>query len=61
MRPVHETAEVIPLIHTAYLDAIAHTKRHAFGEVEVVRNQQRPTVTNIDDETLVTRAVVVIM
>ena len=61
MGPVNESAKLVPLVHAPNLDAIAHAERHAFGEVEIVRNQQRPVVADINDETLVARAFVVIM
>ncbi len=61
MGPVHESAKLIPLVHAPNLGSIAHTERYAFREVEVVRNQQRPAVADIDDDTLVAGAIVVIM
>ncbi len=61
MGPVNEAAKLIPLKHAPNLDAITHAERHALGEVEIVRNQQRPVVADINDETLVARAFVVIM
>jgi len=60
MCPVHEAAQVIPFIHAPNLHAIAHTNRNAFGQVDVVCDEQRYAVTNIEDETLVTRTVIVI-
>ena len=53
MRPVDETAQVVPLVHAAHVDAIAHAERHAFGEINIVCDQQRPATANFDDETLV--------
>ena len=60
MRPVDETAEVIPLVHAAHVDAITHAERHAFGEINIVCDQQCPAIANIDDEALVARAVVIV-
>ena len=59
--PVHEPAEVIPLVHAAHDNAIAEADGDAFGEVEVVRDQQRLPFADINDETLVTRAFIVVM
>ncbi len=61
MSPVHEPSKLVPLVHTTHFDAIADAKRHAFGQIEIMRDQQRPAVTDIDDESLVTRAVIVVM
>ena len=58
--PVHQAAEIIPFIHTAKLDAITHAQRHASGEVDVVRNQQRVTIGQLYDESLMTRTVIVV-
>jgi len=60
MRPVDEPAQVVPLVHAAHIYAITHAERHTSSEVDVVCNQQRPATANIDDEALVTRAVVVV-
>ena len=60
VRPVHESAEIIPLVHAAHVDPITHANRHAFSEVNVMRDQQGPAIADVDDETLVARAVVVI-
>ena len=59
--PVYESAQVIPLVHAAHADAIAQTDGDPFGEIEVVRDQQRLPFADINDEALVTRAFVVIM
>ena len=60
VRPVDKTAQVIPLVHAAHLNAIPQAERHAVGEIDIVRDQQRPATANIDDEALVTGTVVVI-
>jgi len=60
MRPVHESPQVIPLIHAADMDTIAHAQRYAPGEVEVVRDQQCSAITNIENKALVARAVIVV-
>ena len=61
VRPVHEPAEIVPLVHAANPDTIAHAERHALGQVDIVGNQQGPVVADIDDEPLVAGAVVVVM
>lgn len=60
MRPVDEPAEVVPLVHSAHINAITHAERHTAGEIDIVCDQQRPATANIDDEALMTRAVVVV-
>ena len=60
MCPVDETAEIVPLVHAAHINAITHAERHASGEIDIVRDQQRPATANIDDEALMTRDVVVV-
>ena len=61
VRPVHEPPEVVPLVYAAHDDAIPETDGDAPGKIEVVRDQQRVPFTDVDDESLVTRAVVVVM
>ena len=60
VRPVHQSAEVIPLVHAANVDAITHTDGHAIGEIEVVCDQQGLAIADIDYKALVTRVVVVV-
>ena len=60
VRPVHQTAEIVPLIHAAYANTIAKTERHVFRDIDVVGDQQGPAITYVDNEPLVTRAVVII-
>ena len=61
MRPVHEAPEVVPLVHTAHGDAIAEPDGDACRELEVVGDQERLPVADIDDESLVTRVVAIVM
>ena len=58
--PVHQTAELVPLVHAAHVHAIAHADRDALGKIDVVRDQQGLAIADVDDETLVTRTIVVI-
>jgi hypothetical protein len=60
VRPVQEPAEIIPLVNASHLDAIAHAERHSTREVYVVCNEERKATTHVDDESLVSGAVVVI-
>jgi hypothetical protein len=57
---VQEPAEVVPLVKASQLDAIAHAERHATGEIYVVRHEERMAIADIDNESLVGGAVVVI-
>ena len=61
MRPVHEAPEIVPLVHTAYDDAIAESDGDTHRELEVVGNQQRLPIADVDDESLVTRVVIIVM
>lgn len=60
VRPMHQAAEIIPLIHATKLDAVAHTQWHAPDEVDIVRNQQRVSVGQLYDESLMARIVVIV-
>ena len=60
VRPVQEPTEIIPLVQTSYRDAIPHAQRHASSEVYVVRHEERLPITDVDNESLVRGAVVVI-
>ena len=61
MRPVHEAPEAVPLVHAAHGDAIAEPDGDACRELEVVGDQERLPVADIDDESLVTRVVAIVM
>ena len=60
MRPVHESAEIVPLVQSSHPHAIAHAERNSLGEVDVVDNQEGLVVANIDDESLVRRPLVIV-
>lgn len=60
MRPVHESAQVVPLIHATYAHPVAHPKRDAFGEIDIVRDEQRAAIADVDNEALMARTVVII-
>ena len=52
VRPVHDAPQIIPLVQTAELDAIAQAEWHACRDIEIVRDQQRLPPGQLDDETL---------
>lgn len=52
MRPVHDAAQIVPLVQAAQLHAVAHAKWHAFREINIVRDQQRLVIADVDDEAL---------
>ena len=60
VRPVDQAAEVVPFVHAAHDDAIPEPDRDALGKIDVVRDQQGLAIADVDDETLVTRTIVVI-
>lgn len=60
VRPVHQSTEVIPLVHAANVNAVTHTNGNAIGEINVVRYQQGLAIADIDNEALVTRVVIVV-
>ena len=60
MGPVHEAAEVVPLVQAAHPHAIAHADRDALGEINVVRDQQGLAIADIDDEALMPGTIIVI-
>lgn len=41
VRPVHQPAKFVPLVHSAKLYSIPHPERHSLGEIDVVCNKQR--------------------
>ena len=58
--PMHESTQVVPLIHATHVHPIAHAQWDTFREIDVVRYKQRPAIACIDNEPLVTRAFIVI-
>ena len=60
MCPVHQSTEIVPLVHAAYLHTIADADRHRLGQVDIVSDEQRATGTDTQYEALVARAVVII-
>ena len=60
VRPVQESAEIVPFVQAAHAHAVAHADGHAFSQVGIVRDQQRLAIADVDDEALVPRAIMVI-
>ena len=60
MRPVHQPTEIVPLIHSAKHDSVADADRHAFGEVDVVCDQYRAAIAQLNNKSLVTRSIVIV-
>lgn len=53
VRPVHETTQVVVLVHAAKCDPVAECDRHAVSKIQVVRDEQRLAGCEPHDETLV--------
>ena len=60
MRPVNETAQVIPFVHAANMHPVAHTKRNTLGKIDIVGNQQGSAGADIQYESLMPRTVIII-
>jgi len=60
VRPVHQSAKVVPFVHATNVDAIPHAGRNALCEIDVVGDQKRLAIADINDEALVTRVIVVV-
>jgi hypothetical protein len=57
---MHQATKIIPLVHATHVHTIAHTERHSFGQIDVVCDQQATSIANVDDESLVSRAIIII-
>ena len=60
VRPVQESAEIVPFVQAAHAHAVAHAEWHAFSKVGVVGDQQGLAIADVDDEALVPGAIMVI-
>jgi hypothetical protein len=58
--PVHQSAEVVPFIHTAKPNPVPNAKRYPVGEINVVGDKQRLPPRQLQDEALVPGILVVI-
>lgn len=53
MRPMHQPAELIPLVHAAKPDAVPHAEWNTTGQIDIVSDQQRLAIAQLHDEALV--------
>ena len=60
MRPVNEAAKIVPFVHAANVYSVAHAERNPFGEIDIVGDQQGPAGADIQYESLMPRAIIVI-
>ena len=60
VRPVHQAAEIIPLVQPAKFNPIAKTQWNSSCEIDVVRDEQRLTTGQLHDEALVSGTIVVV-
>ena len=60
MRPVHQAAKIIPLVHATYVYTIAHAERDALGQIDIVRYEHGSPVADIDNEPLVPGTIVMV-
>lgn len=60
VRPMHQPTQFIPLVHSAHLYPVAHAQGYALGEVNIVRDEKRLPIADIDDEALMPRTLVVV-
>ena len=58
--PVHEPAQVVPLVHTAKIDTITQPDGNPSGQVYVVCNKHRLAILQSQYEPLVPSAVIVV-
>ena len=52
MRPVDESAKIIPLVQAAHLNPVSHAERNTLRKIDVMRNEQRLAIADVDDEAL---------
>ena len=60
MRPVHQPAQLVPFVHAANADSIAQPHGHPLRQVDIVRDQERAMIPDINDKSLMPGAVVVV-
>ena len=60
MRPVNEPTQIIPFVHAADQHSVTHAEGNAFRQVDVVRYQQRAAIADIDNESLMSRTVIIV-
>ena len=52
VRPVHQSAAFVPLVHAAKSQSIAEADRHPVGQIDVMSDQQRMTIAQLQDHAL---------
>lgn len=60
MGPVHESAQLVPLIHAAKINTITQPDGNPSGQVYVVCNEHRFAIFQLQYEPLMPRAVIVV-
>ena len=60
VRPVHQSAEIIPFVHATEMDPVAERQRYPVGKIDVVSNQERLAIAQLDDKALMLRSIVII-
>lgn len=60
MRPMHQAAKIIPLVHAAKPEPVAYAERYPLCQVDVVCDQQGLTIPHADNESLMPGIVIVI-
>jgi hypothetical protein len=60
MCPVHEAAQIIPLVHAAKAQPVTQPDWHAICDLDVVRDQQGLPTLQLHDKSLVPGTVVIV-
>jgi hypothetical protein len=60
MRPVNQAAEIIPLVHAANTNPVTQSDRDPVREIDIMCDQQCSAVTDIENEALMPRVVIVV-
>ena len=60
MSPVHQAAEIVPLVHAPKANPVAHSQRHALREIDIVCDKQGLAPGQLEDEALVTGIIVIV-
>ena len=47
VRPMHQPAQLVPLVQTAKFNPVTDTDRHTFGQIDIVRDQQRVPIPDL--------------
>jgi len=60
VRPVHQSAAFVPLVHTAKSQSIAEADRNPVGQIDIVGDQERMAIAQLEDHALMARAISVV-